>query len=104
MDELERFQLEEAIRASEARTEGLEARPADSSLQNAAGASPRAAKLLKDGEEIAWILVAQRMAWERHACNPCPQLTKATLGAVRCRPRKLRGEHGEAGGIIDYEG
>eukprot|EP00969_Alexandrium_andersonii_P295094 13043719-Alexandrium_andersonii.AAC.1 len=32
------------------------------------------------------------MAWERCACNTFPRLTRATMGALRCRPRQLQSE------------
>eukprot|EP00969_Alexandrium_andersonii_P124744 5513652-Alexandrium_andersonii.AAC.1 len=60
--------------------------------------SPRTTQLLKEVEEIALILVAVRMAWERFACNNYPTLMKAALGLLRCKPRQLRdGGGGEEG-------
>eukprot|EP00969_Alexandrium_andersonii_P033269 1452564-Alexandrium_andersonii.AAC.1 len=43
---------------------------------------PRTTQLLKEVEEIALILVAVRMAWERFACDNYPTLMKATMGML----------------------
>eukprot|EP00969_Alexandrium_andersonii_P037287 1633949-Alexandrium_andersonii.AAC.1 len=44
------------------------------------------------------------MAWERFACNSFPRLVRATVGVLRCRPKRTRSEDMVDEGMINYEG
>eukprot|EP00969_Alexandrium_andersonii_P166938 7377554-Alexandrium_andersonii.AAC.1 len=80
MGELERFQMEGAIRDSDGDANEAGAPPAGARPPPTDGASPRTTQLLKDVGEIAWILAAQRVAWERFACGNFSRLARATTG------------------------
>eukprot|EP00969_Alexandrium_andersonii_P093830 4145278-Alexandrium_andersonii.AAC.1 len=68
MDELERYQMEKAIRDSEkggaGACESHAAPSAGAITPPLAGASPRTTQHLQEVQEVAWLLVAQHMAWE----------------------------------------